>query len=160
MTELDTSWPAPLPQPPADPPERSTATWVRAGVAAIAVATLSVVGVNVIATRAKGLGDGGTTQGFPGAFPGGPPIGGNAPNQTQQGGRGTRGTVTSVSGSTFAISTRNGGTRTITVTSSTDIQVASGGPGSMTDITVGVEVQVAGTSTGTNALDATSIVVG
>ncbi len=156
MTDLDTnSWPAPLPQPPADPPERSTATWVRAGVAAIAVATLSVVGVNAIASRAQSLGDGGTAQGFPGAFPGGVQPQNGAPTQ---GTRSTRGTVTSVSGSTFTISTRNGGTRTITVTSSTDLQLASG-PGSMSDIAVDAVVQVTGTSTGTNALDAITVVV-
>jgi Cu/Ag efflux protein CusF len=138
-TEEDAFWGTTAEANPAgDKPHRPLRTWLAAGIGTAVIAAAAFAGVNLArnegTTLAGASGPGGPGGGFgPGGF-GGP-------------GRGTNGTIASIDGSTFSVTTPAGTTVKVVTNSSTTFTVAS--TGSVSDIKPGDNVTVMGTTSGT-----------
>lgn len=135
-TEEDAFWGSTAAAEPAgDKPHRPLRTWLAAGIGTAVIAAAAFAGVNLARNEGTTLaGAGGPGGGFgPGGF-GGP-------------GRGTNGTIASIDGSTFTVTTPAGTTVKVVTNSSTTFTVAS--TGSVSDIKPGDNVTVMGPTSGT-----------
>ncbi len=153
VEDLDTASASPSPPPtenwwPEDTADdapsrpRSKRTRVLAGIGAVAIATGSVVGINVASSKATKVGAGASAGGpgglgAPGGAPGGQGAAGGFP-----GGRGGVGTIASISGSALTLSSFNGSTTKVVTSASTTVTQSA--TVTLADIKVGDYVVVQG----------------
>jgi hypothetical protein len=131
--------------PPIQQPARTsrTRTWIAGGVAAAVLATGGFFGVDAIASHTKAVASSSARGG-----PGGGGFGGGG----QGFGDGVFGTIKSISGTSFVVTTSSGTTETVTTTSATTATKAV--TGSLSDVKAGDHVVVMGTGTTTIAANA------
>ncbi len=139
----DELWGAPAPAPAGETGKRSHARrWVVAAFGTVAIGVAAVVGANLASSSTQGLATGG--RGGPG---GGPGRFGGFGGPGGFGGRGDNGTIASIDGSTIKLTTKAGTTVNVVTSASTTVSVSS--TGAVSDVKVGDNVRVLGTTSGT-----------
>lgn len=137
-TEDDAFWGTAAEATPAGAtPHRPLRTWLAAGIGTAVIAAAAFAGVNLARSESTTL-----------ARAAGPAGGGFGPGGFGGPGRGTNGTIASIDGPTFTVTTPAGTTVKVVTNSSTTFTVTSAG--SLANIRPGDNVTVMGTTSGTS----------
>jgi hypothetical protein len=133
----DELWGAPAPTAPSEEGKKSHARrWIAAVIGTAAIGLAAVVGANLASSSTSGLATAGGAGGPGGAGGFGGP-----------GGRGDGGTIASIDGSTLKMTTQAGSTVSVVTSATTTVSLSS--TGALSDVKVGDNVRITGTTSGT-----------